>query len=309
MQGTWGAAPAIGDGGMTMLTPMNSLMPMTALTPMNALTPMTAFFSRTDAGLARLRRGADPWVYPVSRLSAAERATLDKLEPAPGLVLAVGPQSLRRFDAPQDLRGANEALARVAAAVGPGVGALGAAAFAREIALGLGEPVRVAPSSYSLADWATEMMGALSPLLAQDGAALAARPEAETLLTLLTGPAAGVRLVVGHGVGAWIAAQVLRETPPDRPRRLVSFGAAPSASEKFDSLAVIGAAAVYGWSLTDTSAPIWDAPIGVGHHVNPILPWRLDVRAHLAEIEAEDPFLTARPKPRAARSGPAAVSD
>lgn len=262
-----------------------------------------------SAELRRARQSADAFLYPLERLTSTERRTLAASPAAsdPGVgVIAVRPAGLRVYRDGADLRGGNDSLCRVVAMPGPGAGPLGAAAFAREIARALNEPVLTTATNYDVEDLKGEVMGLFSTLLADNGAAFAKRRETAWLRHLLDEAAPGVRLIVGHGLGAWIASKaiVLAEVTPARPRRLASFGAAPPAAAGSDDFAVIGAADPYGWSLTDAAAPIWETPIGVGHHLNPVLIGRLDVAHFLRAYEAEAPLLTRRDGPRPARSLP-----
>lgn len=271
--------------------------------------PFGDFMRLGMRAVARSRRLADWWLYPVNRLTSEERLRLAGLALDPSMVLAVGPSSLRAYKEPAALRATNDALARVAAVVGPGVGPLGAAAFAREVALTVGEPVLTAPGSYTLEDWAAEASGAFAPWLANGGKALCERPEGRVFEALIAGPAQGVRLVVGHGLGAWIAAKVLERRLEDRPRRLVSIGAAPPQVSGLEVASVIGAADLFGWTLADPDAAVVDTPMGAGHHLHPAAPGCLNLREALQKLENEDPFLSAAAPARPSRGGPAAVSD
>lgn len=252
--------------------------------------------------LSEWRSMADAFLYPAAKISEADRRALFAARVAnvradDAAIVVVRPNTLRVHRSLARMRASDDALARIAALPAPGAGLVGAAGFAREVAKAFGEPVLTWAPSYDLADATAEMMGVLSPLLNDDGAALVARPEARTLRALVDGAAPALSLVVGHGVGAWVAARTLAKAPPERSRRVISFGAAPANADHVEVISVIGAADLYGWSLTDIGAHVWDAPAASGHHLNPIWPGAINVADTLRRIEKDEPFLNAaRPK-------------
>lgn len=269
------------------------------------------------------RSAFDGWLYSLDRLSATDRTTLRRVF-APGAgansVIAVREKALRVYDTLDDLVGTNDALARVAVVVPPGVGAQGAAAFAREVAIAVGEPVLTVAPSYDAADCFAELLGMASMSAGRRDGADELRPEAKTLLALLDGRVANVKLVIGHGAGAFIGAELLDsiaagaargEGGGDAPRRLISFGAAPNTPHGCDAYAIVGAADPYGWLFVEPEAWVFEAPFATGHHFNRLMPGHIELRRHLADIEREAPFLTAPSRPRPMRGAPIAaiVSD
>lgn len=290
-------------------------------TALAAMPTPTRALEQLGRAVPNARHLADTMVYSLDRLTASERVSLSAAlsehgrdaRPASQSVIAVRPRSLRVYERPEGLLGTNDALARVATVVPPGVGPLGAAAFAREAALALGEPVLTVVPNYDAADYMAELLGVVSMSAGRRDDEKALRPEAETLLTLLNGRAANVRLVVGHGGGAFVAADLLEKVAHGEargdgagiaPRRLISFGAAPTTPHGCDAFAIVGAADAYGWLFVEPEAWVFEAPFATGHHFNRMIPGHIELRRHLLEVEKDAPFLTAPSRPKPMRGSP-----
>ncbi len=251
------------------------------------------------------RNAVDATMYDIGALSDRERSALSKRRAEPGQIVVVHPQGVRApavYHSVGEFAISVDGQTRIAAQVGPGATLLGIAAFARDVANAMGEPVAAPVPSFTPADVAAAMNGTYfrcdpGDLSADDPL----RPEEQTLLDLLTNRPSAFRLVVAHGLGARALARTLfaeveqarREGAhsPDYSRHLVTFGAAPRLPARFEATRIVGAADPIGWSLTDTAVEVDVAPAGVGHHTNTQLPGALSVSGILSKVEQ----LEARP--------------
>ncbi len=223
------------------------------------------------------------------------------------------------------LRGGSDVT--VLALAGAGGSALGAAAFARNVADAVGKPVATVVPGYGLADAIGEVMGGsflfgwlgqvrngfesvdeLSgrPQFGVDpekNATAAAYPhrcrDVQTVLALMADPRAKIGLIAAHSSGNTMLSEALTAMRGINARRLaeiaatarvVTFGAKIAMPPVFtDVIDVIGE---WDWFGEINSRPFiaTDRRIGnVGHHTNTEIPGHIDVTNVLREILAAGP--------------------
>lgn len=213
----------------------------------------------------RLRNtGLDAIFYDVKSLTAEETFYISDSLASEGLIMIVPPSGgamLTICDsvAEYKLRGGRDVHALAVAGIGGS--AIGAAAFARNVADAIGEPVAAVVSGYGLGDIINETIGGSfffgwlghmrndleviddvvgRPHLGayEDRHKLALKPHAsaldtDTVETLLTDPALSFHLLAGHSRGNRVLSEALysiREEDPSRMRsmasglRIVTFG-------------------------------------------------------------------------------------
>lgn len=191
----------------------------------------------------------DALFYDVGILDIAESAALAPRYAAEGAILSVGPSSRPFIDIFRDISEFDAAVDmghRALAVAGVGSSALGAAAFARNIADALDGPCLVVVSGYGLADLATEALGgwflfgalnsirhALEPLdeisrpISSKGGLTDRRSahlvreslDVRTLLALLEGPRP-FEYLIGHSKGNLVISEALYALGDSAPERL-----------------------------------------------------------------------------------------
>lgn len=276
----------------------------------------------------RLRNtGLDAIFYDVKSLTAEETFYISDSLASEGLIMIVPPSGgamLTICDsvAEYKLRGGRDVHALAVAGVGGS--AIGAAAFARNVADAIGEPVAAVVSGYGLGDIINETIGGSfffgwlghmrndleviddvvgRPHLGayEDRHKLAVKPhpsalDTDTVETLLTDPSLSFHLLAGHSRGNRVLSEALyaiREEQPDLLRkiasglRIVTFGGRitmPPACR--DVIDVIGE---LDWFGEINSRPLIDSDIRVplaGHSTNTDLAGALQVTKLLKDIIA-----------------------
>lgn len=201
---------------------------------------------RTAALDTLLRRNAflDAVFYDVNAVAHEETPDLAFWLAREGAIILVPPPGkgrLKVFLTPEDYLREQMPVAALAIA-GVGSSALGAAAFARNVANGLGEPVAAVVSGYGLADILTEALGgffwfgalnsirhAFEPLDAftkmfsrtekRDSNSLWTRTskDTETVIALLADERFSPRVLVGHSKGNLVLSEALYAIANERP--------------------------------------------------------------------------------------------
>lgn len=240
------------------------------------------------------------------------------------------------------LRGGGEVQALAVAGIGGS--ALGAAAFARNVADAIGAPAAVVVSGYGLADVITETLGGhfffghlkgLRPVLEmlddfagrpKFGAADASGNETtsrasldtRTVRALLADPRFPFRLLVGHSKGNLVLSAALHDlSRQDEARaaklaegtKIVTIGTRIAMPAIFsDVIDVIGE---WDWFGEMNSRPFISTDRHIphaGHHTNTDLHSHLPVTSVLKEILATEPSLHVEIKAEASTAEPAAAS-
>jgi hypothetical protein len=280
----------------------------------------------------------DSLFYDVGKVSLAEAQSLAPWLVAEGAILLVPPSGggeLRAFDSVDDFGAAGGTSCRALTVAGVGSSALGAAAFARNVADAVGDSVAAVVSGYGLADVITEgaggwfWFGTINRLrrsfqtlgqLAPQTPARASRPmpdpvgaaersvsrDLRTAIDLLTDTRFRFDLVVGHSKGNLVLsealfAQVRRAKATQRPipaeTLIVTMSAAITMPPAFSTIVdVMGDWDWFGRLNSDAAIPI-DVPVPQAwHHTNTELENHLPVTAVLRGILAAQ-----RPAPHATR--------
>ncbi|MCL6706995.1 hypothetical protein M8R20_08290 [Pseudomonas sp. R2.Fl] len=276
--------------------------------------------------------GLDGLFYDVKTLTAEEVYYLSDAIAAEGLILIVPPGGGAMLTICDSI---DEYLARggrdvhVLAIAGLGGSAIGAAAFARNVADAVGEPVAAVVSGYGLGDIVSETMGAnflfgwLSTVRSECeviddvvgrphlGAyesrhALARKSsrsclDVDTVQSLLADEHLSFRLLAGHSRGNLVLSQALYALKAEKPARvkaiaagarIVTFGARITMPPDFRS--VIDVIGELDWYGEINSRPMIDSDIKVpmaGHSTNTDMLGALRVTTLLRSI------LTDTPKP------------
>lgn len=268
----------------------------------------------------------DAFFYDVGILGVDESADLALRYAAEGAILSVGPSYSPHIDIFRDIGDFDAAvdMGHAALAVaGVGSSALGAAAFARNIADATGGPCLVVVSGYGLSDLITEAAGgwflfsklnamrhAFEPLdeLTRPASArgLTNRRKAQivrqsldvrTLLTLLAGPRP-FKYLIGHSKGNLVIAEALQALGEDAPDRLaeraeeihaITLSARiplPPAMRKVTN--VMGALDGFGQLNSDHSIPSDIIVPMAGHHTNTEILYHLPVTQVVSDIVAAE---------------------
>ena len=291
----------------------------------------------------RLRNtGIDALYYDVKALTADEAFYISDSIASEGLIMIVPPTGggmLTLCDSVDEFRLRGGRNVRAMAVAGIGGSAIGAAAFARNVADAIGAPVAAVVSGYGLGDIVNEAMGGAflfgwlghirSNLEVIDD--VVGRPkfgaygkrdedadtnrrtglDSDTVATLLDDATLTFTLIAGHSRGNRVIADALdtlEASDPDRietlasTARIVTFGGRIKMPEAFtDVIDVVGD---LDWFGEMNSRPKIAADIKVpfcGHSTNTDLPGALQVTKILGDI------LNA--KPPAAESAPAQVAE
>lgn len=211
----------------------------------------------------------DGLLYDTTILTPGDRAAAAELaEAGPRALAAVRPQGARPprvyETARAALRGA-DALAGAVVAPTPGAGALGAVAFARQVADALDAavialaPEQVAPD-------------AIACMLAPDESDPS--PGDETLVALFAGARTGGRIAVSHGLGggrlcrAFCGPFAETHQRGDSPLRAITIGGAPATPPAVRAHHALGGLDGYGWSISDPDARIAVSPPFAGHRLS-----------------------------------------
>jgi hypothetical protein len=199
----------------------------------------------------RQRNAVLDWLfYDVGVVTQDEATRLSPWLAAEGAILFVPPSGagLIKICASVDEFAASHAdQARAVAVAGVGSSALGAAAFARNVADALGAPVAAVVSGYGLADLATEALGgfflfgaansirhqfdwlnrlretgipAEASTRSASKSADRRRSDTDTVLALLSHRALGLKLLVGHSKGNLVISEALYTLKTQAPTRL-----------------------------------------------------------------------------------------
>jgi hypothetical protein len=270
----------------------------------------------------RQRNAVLDWLfYDVGVITPDEAVRLSPWLAAEGAILCVPPSGagpIEIFASVTDFATAHGQHVRALAVAGVGSSALGAAAFARNVADALGAPVAAVVSGYGLADLATEalggflLFGAANALRHQfaglerlrepvgpgasksTGAARRRRSDTDTVLALLEHRALGLKLLVGHSKGNLVISEALYRLKTHDAARLralaaqlllVTVSAKIAMPPDFRHIVdVMGQIDGFGalnsrWDLgTEVSVP------NAWHHTNTELPMHLPVTATLRKL-------------------------
>jgi hypothetical protein len=271
----------------------------------------------------------DSLFYDVGRVSLTEAQGLAPWLVAEGAILLVPPSGgddLRAFDSVDEFGAAGGANCRALTVAGVGSSALGAAAFARNVADAVGDSVAAVVSGYGLADVITEGAGgwfwfgtinrmrrAFQTLgqLAPQTPARSSRPmpdpvgaaersvsrDLRTAIDLLTDARFRFDLVVGHSKGNLVLsealfAQVRRAKAAQRPvpaeTLIVTMSAAITMPPAFPTIVdVMGDWDWFGRLNSDAAIPIDVGVPQAWHHTNTELENHLPVTAVLRGILAQ----------------------
>ncbi|GAA0581450.1 hypothetical protein [Caenispirillum bisanense] len=237
-------------------------------------------------------------------LTPDEQAALALVDTAGGVLLVVGPtgsdRGLRVVREPAAFTEAFGGGAIDTVVVADGPSALAAAALGRAVADAVEKPVAALVRGLGMAELATAemggsvafgfademlrltraMLGAAAPLLGAEDEPL----PSETLADLLQADPTGIRLLVGHGRGAFVIAEALRHMNGRRRRlTVVSLGAQAPLPEEVEAYQLIGDLDAVGWLNACSEQGRRVVPLA-GHHLNRWLPGALPVTALLREI-------------------------
>ena len=287
----------------------------------------------------RLRNtGIDALYYDVKALTADETFYISDSIASEGLIMIVPPTGggmLTLCDSVEELRLRGGRNVRAMAVAGIGGSAIGAAAFARNVADAIDAPVAAVVSGYGLGDIVNEAIGGAflfgwlghirSNLEVIDD--VVGRPklgaygkrdedtdterktglDTDTVATLLADPALSFNLIAGHSRGNRVIADALHAIKASDPGRLetlvntarvVTFGGRIKMPEAFTE--VIDVVGELDWFGEMNSRPKIATDIKVplcGHSTNTDMPTALPVTKILSEIlRGEAPVSTALPE-------------
>lgn len=228
--------------------------------PLRRTTPASALPETALEGLRQRNSVLDALFYDIGNVTSEEASMLGVILAAEGALLLVPPTGgghIRCFDSVEDYVGNGGASVKVLAVAGVGSSALGSAAFARNIADALGEPVCAVVSGYGLADALTEGLGgflwfgALNRLrhgfewldrlreqgvIAEPTTALTAPPmsasplarwskDVKSVAALLQRPDLEFSLLTGHSKGNLVLSEALFALKQANPAQLARIGA------------------------------------------------------------------------------------
>ncbi|QEE44477.1 cell envelope biogenesis protein OmpA [Rhizobium sp. WL3] len=286
----------------------------------------------------RLRNaGIDALYYDVKALTSDETFYISDSIASEGLIMIVPPTGggmLTLCDSVAEFRLRGGKDVRAMAVAGIGGSAIGAAAFARNVADAIGAPVAAVVSGYGLGDIVNEAIGGAflfgwlghirSNLEVIDD--VVGRPklgaygkrdeeadthrrtglDTDTVATLLADPSLSFTLIAGHSRGNRVIADALyalKDSDPGRletltkTARVVTFGGRIKMPEAFTE--VIDVVGELDWFGEMNSRPQISADIKVpfcGHSTNTDLPTALAVTKILVEIlNAEAPLAESAP--------------
>lgn len=302
---------------------------------------------RTAALDTLQRRNAflDAVFYDVNAVTPEETPDLAFWLAREGAIILVPPTGkgrLKVFLTPEDCLREQVPIAALAIA-GVGSSALGAAAFARNVADGLGEPVAAVVSGYGLADILTEALGgffwfgalnsvrhAFEPLDAftkmfsrteqLEGNYLWTRTskDTETVIALLEDERFTPRVLVGHSKGNLVLSEALYAITEERPdlaervsarSRIITISAKVGMPSAFrDVIDVVGE---WDWFGALNSRPDIPADLVVPHawhSTNPVFPMGMGINVPQA-IEKAMATLERAPKKAARASRFSAILD
>lgn len=288
----------------------------------------------------RLRNtGIDALYYDVKALTADETFYISDSIASEGLIMIVPPTGggmLTLCDSVEEFRLRGGRNVRAMAVAGIGGSAIGAAAFARNVADAIDAPVAAVVSGYGLGDIVNEAIGGAflfgwlghirSNLEVIDD--VVGRPklgaygkrdedtdterktglDTDTVATLLADPSLSFTLIAGHSRGNRVIADALHAIEASDPGRLetlvntalvVTFGGRIKMPEAFTE--VIDVVGELDWFGEMNSRPKIATDIKVplcGHSTNTDMPTALSVTKILREIlSGEAPVATAMPEP------------
>ncbi len=277
-------------------------------------------------GLRQRNTSIDAFFYDIRSISADEAFYISDSLAAEGAIMIVPPTGagpLILCDAMDEYLARGGRDVHVLAVAGIGGSALGAAAFARNVADAVKKPVAVVVSGYGVADAMTEVMGGpflfgwlnslrhplelLDELSGQPDFGAPRTPSADadgsmsrdtrTILALLSDPRLTFDLVVGHSRGSLLVAEAFDAMAENDPVRLASlarqlqvviFGARIALPRPLrDVIDVMGELDWFGEMNSRAEIPADRRIPGAGHHTNTELPGHLPVTSILREILAE----------------------
>lgn len=268
----------------------------------------------------------DALFYDIGNLSESDAAALAPRYAAEGAILSVGPSDRQHLDIFRDIGDFDAAVDmghRALVVAGVGSSALGAAAFARNVADAIDGPCLAVVSGYGLSDMLTEAMGGwflfgtlnamrhnLEPLdemtrpassrgLNDRRAAHLVRQslDVRTLLALLAGPRK-FDYLIGHSKGNLVISEALfalKEAAPDKIAQraeeihaitLSAKIAFPRPMRKITD--VMGALDGFGRMNSRASIPTDVQVPMAGHHTNTELPFHLPVTEVVGNIIVGD---------------------
>jgi hypothetical protein len=278
-------------------------------------------------GLRQRNLALDALFYDVTVITPEEAFYISDSLAAEGAIMLVPPSGLGTLTLCETidefvLRGGGDA--RALAVAGIGGSALGAAAFARNVADALDAPVAVVVSGYGIADVITEALGGLfffghlkglrpflenlddlagRPKVGAQGKATAARNslDTRTVQALLADPRLSFRLLTGHSKGNLVLSAALhnlwkqdegRTTELARHTKIVTIGTRIAMPPVFTD--VVDVMGEWDWFGEINSRAFIHADRRVEHawhHTNTDLGGHLPVTITLMEILAASPIV------------------
>lgn len=265
----------------------------------------------------------DAIVYDTDSLAVSERNRLLKPGRDEGVILEVGPAKAPSLRLWPDIEACADLAPRYAAITVAGVGssALGAAAFARNVADGLGEPVLAVVSGVGMRDLAAEALGGfylfgglnavrhiaqtfepwtslappwLRPLDPGYTMPLARRSADVRALRKLLDGRIDAGMLIGHSKGNLVISEALyalRERSPSAFKRIsgeisvVTFGAAIAMPTQIANVIdVMGENDAFGAFNSRPDIAVNISVPGAYHHTNPNLAGHLPVTAIIRDI-------------------------
>lgn len=285
-------------------------------------------------GVQRRNASLDALFYNVSAITEAEQATLAFWLAREGALLLVPPTGegpLSLFLDPGRFLDAGGGDAAALAVAGVGSSALGSAAFARDVADGLGAPVAAVVSGYGLSDVVTEALGGAfwfgglnsirhafegldratraitrSELeTSVDAAAHAFSRDTATLIRLFEDDRFRTPLLVGHSKGNLVVSEALYAlhhagrlgTMLARGTRIVTVSARVAMPPEFAGrvVDVMGSLDSFGGLNSRQDIPTDLSIAGKWHSTNPEFPFDMGIDVPVAIRDALDLFDTGRP--------------
>ena len=260
----------------------------------------------------------DALFYDIAQVSAEEVRALASWRAREGTMLLVPPPgegAVEVFTEIQDFLDAGGGKARALAVAGVGSSAIGAAAFARNVAEALGGPVAAVVSGYGLSDVATEALGgfawfgALNSLRhsfegldrvahamsdhthsltsVESDSFLRLSKDTATLIALLEAPAFKVPMLIGHSKGNLVISEALyalrkldKLAPVVRRTQIVTVSAKVGMPPEFAGRVfdIMGQFDMFGALNSRADIPADYIVPGAWHSTNPEFPMNMGIK-------------------------------
>lgn len=251
----------------------------------------------SDAAQRQRRDWADALLYDLDRLDERSLQTLARAgSEAVAVAHPKGRRAVAVYDDAERWALSLDRDVRVMALISPGSSMAAAAAFARQTADALGEPVAAAAPPRTLRDLLLDLS---TPLENGLGAAVGpnpGRPGLTAPLALLRQSRRGFRLFVCHRLGARLLGDLLAadeartsggQPPVSAAARIVTIGGASAPLGRQDAVHVIGAQDWYGWAISDPTLSALRVAACCGGHLRPAAPGALPFETMLCDAAAD----------------------